>query len=67
MSAWEPAVGDVVRVSQGDSDAYDDVGEIEEILSGGIAVRIVQEESAFRGQRIYFNKGQLEPVTLRSV
>lgn len=63
----ELAVGDVVRVSQEDSSCYDDIGEVESMLPGAIGVRIVQEESAWRGQLVYFNAGQLELIELRKV
>jgi hypothetical protein len=62
--SWEPAVGDLVEVTQPDSSCFGDVGEIEGVLYNGIRVRIVQEESPWRGQVVYFNAGQLSPVKL---
>lgn len=56
----ELAVGDVVRISA--EGHKGDHGEIETILPGAIGVRIVQEESSWRGQIVYFNAGQLELV-----
>jgi hypothetical protein len=59
---FEPALGQVVRVKQEDSQLFGDVGEIEILLHGSIGVRIVQDESAWRGQLVYFNASQLELV-----
>ena len=59
---FEPAVGQVVRVKQEDSQLFGDVGEIEIELHGSIGVRIVQDESEWRGQLVYFNAAQLELV-----
>lgn len=65
MSAWEPVVGDVVSVNQADSELNGDVGEVTVVLPHAVGVRIVQEESRWRGQLVYFNAGQLAHVEIR--
>jgi hypothetical protein len=59
MTDWEPVLGAVVSVPNGD------VGVVEVLDSGRSAgVRIVQEDSEWAGQLVYFNRGQLTPVNL---
>lgn len=57
---YQPAVGDVVKLSAEGHEG--DHGEVELVLAGSVGVRIVQEESAWRGQVVYFNAGQMAPV-----
>lgn len=57
MSEYEPGMGDIVGVPGGD------VGEVVELLqTGAVGVRIIDDESPVKGQKTYYNRGQLTLV-----
>ncbi len=61
MKQYEPAIGDVVTF---DVNGKPESGEVTEILAGSaVGVRVTELGSEFEGQRVYFNAGNLQPVT----
>jgi len=63
---YEPAIGDVVGVTLG-PDSFT-VGEVVQLLAcSTVGVRVTEDGSELYGQTVYFNAGQLAPVTFRRV
>ena len=58
------AVGDVVTVQKG-QECAGDVGEVEIVLPQAIGVRIIQEESQWRGHLMFFVSSQLSRVEMK--
>lgn len=62
MSGYEPGIGDVVGLPDGD------VGEVTEInASQSVAVRVITDESPRKGQTTWYNRAHLTPIEFHRV
>lgn len=65
MTAYEPALADVVGITTGDIVT---VGEVVELPGGStVGVRVTEDSHELYGQKLYLSAGQLSPVKFTTV